>query len=259
MATALGSGIVEQKLVSAEQVFFLEPNDQAATLFKNSLVGAQRCEDEAQLIQEADVVFLSIKPQVLPKVLPTLAKNWVADRMLVSVMAGVTIQTLYQSLRSSRIVRAMPNTPCLIGQGAIGLSRSGEADITKQEMEWLVKLFDAVGVVHEVPEHLLDVVTGVSGSGPAYVYLFIEALIDAGVRQGMARPVAHSLAVQTVLGAAQMVAQTGEHPAALRDAVTSPGGTTAAALHQLETGKFRAIVSDAVKAATDRARELASS
>jgi pyrroline-5-carboxylate reductase len=154
----------------------------------------------------------------------------------------------------SRMVRVMPNTPCLVGASASAYA-AGEA-ATEDDLKLVDRLLNAVGRAYRLPEHLLDAVTGLSGSGPAYVYVMIEALSDGGVRVGLPRDVATALAAQTVLGAARMVLETQQHPSVLKDKVTSPGGTTIAGLHALERGGFRAALIDAVEAATQRAKEL---
>jgi pyrroline-5-carboxylate reductase len=175
--------------------------------------------------------------------------------LLVSVAAGVPISTYTQALGGDvRIVRVMPNTPCLVGVGASGYSLGGGANAGDGQL--VRRMLETVGIAVEVPEPLLDAVTGLSGSGPAYVYQMIEALSDGGVRVGLPRHIATQLAAQTLLGAARMVLDTGEHPGALKDAVTSPGGTTIAGLHELEKGGLRAALMNAVVAATERAREL---
>jgi pyrroline-5-carboxylate reductase len=180
----------------------------------------------------------------------------VADRHLViSIVAGVTLRRLADGLGAeTRLIRVMPNTPCLVGASASGFCPNAETAATDGDL--VAKLFGAVGTAIPVPENHLDAVTGLSGSGPAFVYVMIEALADGGVRAGLPRDVALKLAAQTVLGSAKMVLETGQHPGALKDAVASPGGTTIAGLHALERGGVRAALMDAVTAAANRAREL---
>jgi pyrroline-5-carboxylate reductase len=177
------------------------------------------------------------------------------QHLVVSIAAGITLRQLAEGLGSEqRLVRVMPNTPCLLGASASGFS-PGEA-ATAEDAALVQRLLDAVGRAFRLPEHLLDAVTGLSGSGPAFVYVMIEALSDGGVRVGLPRDVATALAAQTVLGAARMVLETGTHPGALKDMVASPGGTTIAGLHALERGGVRGALMDAVEAATLRATEL---
>jgi pyrroline-5-carboxylate reductase len=188
-------------------------------------------------------------------VLSDLRSAVTPQKLIVSIAAGITLTSLSDGLSSTtRLIRVMPNTPCLVGSGASAFTRGGAA--SEQDGELVNSLLSTVGLAFEVPEKLLDAVTGLSGSGPAYVYQIIEALSDGGVRVGLPRDVATKLAAQTVMGAAQMVLSTGQHPAALKDAVTSPGGTTIAGLHSLEQGGLRGILMDAVQAATERSREL---
>ena len=187
----------------------------------------------------------------------TLTQNRVLtpEQTLVSIAAGVTTQQLESYFETDvPCVRVMPNTPALIGQAAAAIALGAHADAEHAKLAH--RIFDVMGLAIDVPEKLLDAVTGLSGSGPAYVYVFIEALSDAGVKMGLPRDVATQLAAQTVAGAAQMVLQTGKHPGVLKDMVTSPGGTTIAGLHALEDGAFRGVVIDAVEAATERSREL---
>jgi pyrroline-5-carboxylate reductase len=195
---------------------------------------------------------VAVKPYDVEAVCRELAGAGVARAL--SIAAGVTLDDLDRWLDPVVAIRAMPNTPALVGAAASALSagrRAGPVD-----MDWATSVLSAVGTVVELPESALDAVTGLSGSGPAYVFLVAEALIDAGVLAGLARPVARDLAVQTLLGAARLLAETGDEPSALRAAVTSPGGTTAAGLRALETAGVRAALLEAVMAATQRAREL---
>jgi pyrroline-5-carboxylate reductase len=214
--------------------------------------------DNAAAAKDADVVVLSVKPQALDKVLIEIAPVIDRSKLIVSVAAGVPIAAIERRLGAgARIIRTMPNTPCLVGRGATALS-SGE-HATKDDLALATAMFDSVGLTTVVDEYLLDAVTGLSGSGPAYIFLIIEALSDAGVKVGLSRHQALKLAAQTVLGSAHLLLETNQHPGHLKDQVTSPGGTAIAGLHTLEAGGLRTTLIDAVEAATKRARELGES
>jgi pyrroline-5-carboxylate reductase len=202
----------------------------------------------------ADGHVVAVKPPDVPGVCEVLSK--VGDRApVLSIAAGVTIAAMEAELApGTPVVRAMPNTPALVGAGAAAIA--GGAAATDATLDWAESILGAVGTVVRVGEPLLDAVTGLSGSGPAYLFLVLEAMIDGGVLAGLPRPVAAQLATQTLVGAGKLVAETGEPPAELRAAVTSPAGTTAAGLHALERAGVRAAVLDAVLAATERSREL---
>lgn len=211
--------------------------------------------DNVAATRDADVVVLSVKPQALDKVLKEIAPAVDRTKLIVSVAAGVPIAAIERRLGAgARIVRTMPNTPCLVGLGATALS-SGE-HATPEDLTLATAMFDSVGITTIVDEYLLDAVTGLSGSGPAYIFLIIEALSDAGVKVGLSRHQALKLAAQTVLGSAKLLLETNQHPGTLKDQVTSPGGTAIAGLHTLEAGGLRTTLIDAVEAATERAREL---
>jgi pyrroline-5-carboxylate reductase len=213
-------------------------------------------DDNLDVARKADIIILAIKPQVAASVLTGLELVTSSDTLIISIMAGVSTGFIEETLTNGvRVIRCMPNTPALVQAAATALCPGRKA--TGQDLEIAREIFARVGVVVTVPEKQMDAVTGLSGSGPAYVFTFMEALADAGVKNGLPRDVAASLAVQTVLGAARMAAETGEHPALLREKVTSPGGTTIAGLHTLENGRFRGLIMDAVDAATQRSRELA--
>jgi len=208
-----------------------------------------------ELVAWADVVVLAVKPQAVSSVLPDLAAAWSPDKLLVSIVAGLPIGALATGIAAdARIVRTMPNTPALVLSGATALAAGPHAK--PEDLTLAVSLFDAVGQTAVVGEALLDAVTGLSGSGPAYVMLILEALADGAVRMGLPRDTAQKLAAQTVLGSARLQLETGEHPAVLKDRVTSPGGTTAAGLCALESGGLRAALISAVEAATRRSTEL---
>ncbi|NLZ92933.1 MAG: pyrroline-5-carboxylate reductase [Firmicutes bacterium] len=214
--------------------------------------------DVLEIARTVKIMFIAVKPQDIKNLLVQLAPLLQPGQLIVSVVAGVTISELEHNFTHEiGVVRAMPNTPCLIGEGAVAISVGSyvhKADLALVE-SWLQNL----GAVHIVPEHYLDAVTGVSGSGPAYVYLLIESLADGGVLSGLPRALAQELAVQTVLGSALMVKETGLHPAILREQVTSPAGTTATAIFALENGNFRGLIQGAVKEAAKRSKELGKS
>jgi pyrroline-5-carboxylate reductase len=211
--------------------------------------------DNVAAAKEAEVIVLSVKPQALDKLLTQIAPAIDRSKLIVSVAAGVPIAAIERRLGSgARIVRTMPNTPCLVGLGATALSAGEHA--TPEDLALATAMFDSVGLTTVVDEYQLDAVTGLSGSGPAYIFLIIEALSDAGVKVGLSRHQSLKLAAQTVLGSAKLLMETGQHPGQLKDQVTSPGGTAIAGLHTLEAGGLRTTLIDAVEAATKRAREL---
>ena len=207
-----------------------------------------------EVVEQSEVVFLAVKPQIFTEIAAELAEVPKSDKLIVSILAGVRLSSLCRQLSSQRIVRVMPNTPSLVGCGAAAFALGSGA--TREDSDRVDRLLRSVGVAFEVEERLLDAVTGLSGSGPAYVYAMIEALSDGGVRVGLPRKTATALAAQTVLGAAQMVLSASEHPAVLRERVTSPGGTTIAGLQVLERRGLRSALIDAVEAATRRSEEL---
>ncbi|MGQ9630884.1 MAG: pyrroline-5-carboxylate reductase [bacterium] len=208
--------------------------------------------DKNEAIAGADAIILAVKPQVMADALDGLDVR--EDQLVVSIAAGITLKFLESALEGRRVVRVMPNTPCLVREGMSAYALGSLA--TEEDGEFVSRVFSSLGRVVRLEEKYLDAVTGLSGSGPAYVYLFIEALADAGVLLGLPRDVSRLLAAQTVLGSARMVLESGKHPMELKDMVTSPGGTTIAAIQVLERWGFRGIVMDAVAAAARRAEEL---
>jgi pyrroline-5-carboxylate reductase len=254
MATALAKGFLAATTVSPESIVAHDVVAGTSEQFQRA-TGGKVLQSNVEVAKAADVVFLAVKPQQMSQVMDDLRNGLRPDHLIVSIAAGVSLKTLGGGLGTGcRIIRVMPNTPCLVGCGASAFSRGPLA--TDHDAQLVQRLLSNVGTAVEVPEKLLDAVTGLSGSGPAYVYQIIEALSDGGVRMGLPRDTATRLAAQTVLGAAQMVLSTGQHPGALKDAVTSPGGTTIAGLHALERGGLRGTLMDAVEAATERARQL---
>ncbi len=217
--------------------------------------GTNDAGDIANLGKKTDVIFCAVPPAAVPSILPEIAHNLSAPQWLISIAAGVTTTTLEAYFDTAPpIVRVMPNIAAAVGAAISVLTPGTEAN--KTHLEIAQKIFNACGTSLIMDERHLDAVTGVSGSGPAYVALFIEALADAAVHVGIARADAQKLAIHTVLGAATMLAETQEHPAVLKNRVTTPGGTTAAGLHALERGGLRATLTEAILAATERAKEL---
>ncbi|HEX8151720.1 MAG TPA: pyrroline-5-carboxylate reductase, partial [Thermoanaerobaculia bacterium] len=204
---------------------------------------------------QADIVVLSVKPQILSKVLDEVGGSIKPDALVISIAAGVPVAAIQARLASgTRVVRAMPNTPALVDAGATALA--GGEHARASDLEDARRIFDAVGITVILDESHLDAVTGLSGSGPAYVFLILEALSDAGVKVGLSRRNSQLLAAQTLLGSAKLLLETNEHPGRLKDMVTSPGGTAITGLHTLENGGVRTTLMNAVEAATRRSREL---
>lgn len=254
MATALAAGWARAGLLDSARSRAADPYPAARTKFEQA-TGMKAIGTNPEVVNAADVLVLAVKPQVMAAVLAEVKPQLRPRHLVISIAAGVTLKALADGLGSGvRLVRVMPNTPCLVGASAAGYAAGGAA--TPDDVALVGRLFGAVGKAFAVSEHLLDAVTGLSGSGPAFVYVMIEALADGGVRVGLPRDVAQALAAQTVLGAAKMVLETGQHPASLKDAVASPGGTTIAGLHALERAGFRAALMDAVEAAAKRSQEL---
>lgn len=250
MATALARGMASR---NPELKFLVsDPSEESLKRFCEQIPGATNVAANSAVVESSDMTFLAVKPQQLPSVFPDGPP---ADRtVLVSVLAGVRIARLEQATGQSKVIRVMPNTPCLIGKGAIGFCAN--RNIAPEEEACAIELLEATGIVRRVEEPLLDVVTAVSGSGPAYIFFMIEAMVAAGIRLGLEPETAHDLVVQTVVGAGLMAQSTDQSPAELRRAVTSPGGTTAAALSVMQTEKFTELIEKAIGAAADRAREL---
>jgi len=254
MGTALVGGAVRSGVVDAANVIGVDPYEAARSHF-TSITGAPAV-GEISALAACDVVLLCTKPHDAAAALRTLGEANAGKAVLViSIAAGIMLDALESAATpATRVIRSMPNTPALVGKGAAAFCLGSRA--TRADAETAMRLLGSVGLAVEVPERLMDAVTGLSGSGPAYVYLMIEALSDGGVRCGLPRADALRLAAQTLLGSAAMVLETGEHPGALKDMVTSPGGTTIAGLAELEARGLRSALIEAVTAATRRAKEL---
>lgn len=255
MATALVRGMIRAGSAEPASITVSDPIEAARSALAAES-GATAAADNRGLAEASDVIVLAVKPQSLPGVLEEIRPVVTPDHLVVSIAAGVAMARIAEGLGAEprRLVRVMPNTPALLGEGASAYCLGPHA---RPEDEATVRTcLDAVGRSYLVPESLMDAVTGLSGSGPAFVYAIIEALSDGGVRVGLPRDVSTALAAQTVLGAAKMVLETGLHPGVLKDQVTSPGGTTIAGLHAFERAGVRAGLMDAVEAATNRSAEL---
>ena len=255
MGTALLQGIVTRGVCVAGDIAISDPVAAAVASAAAAVPGVRVAASNVEAARGADVVLLCVKPYGIVPLVESLRE--LRSTLLISIAAGITLPVMEAAAGNHRVVRVMPNTPALVGKGAAAYApgvKATEADCLLTE-----KLLSAVGTVTRVAEKLLDAVTGLSGSGPAYIYMVIEALADGGVAEGLTKEQALLLAAQTVAGAAEMVLQTGLHPAVLRDQVTSPGGTTIAALATLEAKGLRSALIEAVRTATRRAQEMGKS
>ncbi len=254
MGTALLQGIVARGVCAASDITISDPVAAAVAAASAAVPGLRVATSNLEAATGADVVLLCVKPYGILPLIESL--GGLPSTLLISIAAGITLPAMEAAAGVHRVVRVMPNTPALVGKGAAAYApgtKAGETDCQLTE-----QLLSAVGTVTRVAEKLLDAVTGLSGSGPAYIYTVIEALADGGVAEGLTREQALQLAAQTVSGAAEMVLRTGMHPAVLRDQVTSPGGTTIAALATLEEKGLRSAMIEAVRTAARRAREMGS-
>lgn len=253
MASALAGGFVASGLIQPDDVAAFDISEQALASFSHAVPNSRKPESNSELVSSSQIVILAVKPQIIPSIIEGLKSND-DQTIFVSVMGGIKLDWLIEKLATDRVVRCMPNTPCLIRKGAIGMSCG--TGIKEEESKAIQTLFESVGLTFVVKEPLIDAVTGLSGSGPAYVFQFIEALADGGVSMGLPRDVAMKLAAQTVAGAGEMVLQSGDHPGVLKDRVASPAGTTIAGIKALEDHAFRSAAINAVEAATLRSIDL---
>jgi len=257
MATAIAHGTILASIATDSEILFLDTNAQKIEVLKQKFPNCALATSSEELFQKCSRIILAVKPQTLLDISGKLKANVTPDHLLVSIAAGISLSKLASSFDTERIIRVMPNTPCQSLAGASGIAAASAVNV--EDFDWCETIFSAVGKVVRVTDDQLHGVTGVSGSGPAYVLMMIEAMSDGGVMAGLSRQASLELATQTVLGTAKMVQDTGLHPAVLREQVTSPGGTTIAALSSMERASFRAAVIDGVMAAVKRSRELASS
>ncbi|MGQ9576027.1 MAG: pyrroline-5-carboxylate reductase [Thermoguttaceae bacterium] len=258
MATALAQGLLKAGLVQPDRILASDPAPEARERFARTtgVKTSSITSDNLHLVADSDSVFIAVKPQQVAGVLSQIRGYLGPDKLVISLAAGIRLAALAEGLGPQvRLVRVMPNTPCLVGQGACAYCLGERA--TAEDEQLVRQMLGAVGMVLAVEERLMDAVTGLSGSGPALGFVIIEALADGGVRMGLPRQVALALAAQTLRGAAEMVLATGEHPAVLKDRVASPAGTTIAGLRVVESGAVRGTLMAAVEAAARRAAELA--
>jgi pyrroline-5-carboxylate reductase len=254
MAGAMIGGMVKSKLVPAKRVIATRRSPEALSELQRKW-GVRTATDNKKAVAEADIVILAVKPQMAKKVLEELAGSVRKNQLVISVMAGITTAAISKGLKvDGPVVRAMPNTPCLVDAGATAIAAGAHA--SERDLNRAQAVFESVGRCVTLPESALDAVTGLSGSGPVYIYMVIEAMIDGGVKMGIPRAVAAKLAAQTVFGAAKLVLETGKHPAILKDEVTTPGGTAITAIHVLEGRGLRSVLIDGIVAATNRSSEL---
>lgn len=256
MGEALIKGMIQSQLVTSDQIMVAEPaapRQEYLTATYNIRVD----DTPTPLWTECDIIILAVKPQIMGKVLTDSTTVISNTPLIISIAAGIPLSFLDEKTgRQCRIIRVMPNTPALVLEAASAISPGPRA--TEEDLVTAVTIFNAIGTTVVLDESYLDAVTGLSGSGPAYVFSFIEALIDAGLKVGLPRQTAETLVLQTILGSVKLAITSKDHPAQLRASVTSPGGTTIAGLHELETAGFRGIIMNAVEAAATRSKELAS-
>jgi len=252
MGTAIGAGVIRHRVLHPEDLLAADPSPEARMRFAKE-TGVEPAESAADIVEQADAVLLAVKPQTAATVVQPIAAAC-QGRLIISIMAGVPISRLAGWFGGHHIVRVMPNTPLMVGKGATVFAC--DAGVSDPDREFVRSIFGALGIVYEMPEEKLDAVTALSGSGPAYVFEFVQALVEAAAAVDLPREEALALAVQTVAGAAEMLARGLGTPDELRDAVTSPGGTTAAALKVLREARFRDLIRRMVTAARDRSIDL---
>ncbi|HLQ39697.1 MAG TPA: pyrroline-5-carboxylate reductase [Tetragenococcus sp.] len=248
MGKAIMQGLLEAKVAQAEDIYVFDVYQPALDKIQADL-GVNTVNEEEKVAQQVDINLVAVKPGIVPSVLDKIKDHISSDSIVVSIAAGVTLETLTAHLPAeTKTIRVMPNTPALVGEGMSALAPN--EFVTDKDKEDIMEIFSSFGQAKFLDEHFIDAVCGVSGSGPAYVYLFIEALADGAVLEGMTRPDAYLFAAQTVFGSAKMVLETGKHPGELKDMVCSPGGTTIGAVNSLEEDGFRSAVMHAVSTAT---------
>jgi pyrroline-5-carboxylate reductase len=254
MGSALIGGMLRGKLASPRQITATRRDEEGLKELRRKW-GIHALADNARAVSGADIVILAVKPQMSREVLAGIAPVVDKSQLILSIMAGISTESINRGLKKPcPVVRAMPNTPAFVDAGATAIAAGAHAG--PRDLELAEQVFGSVGQVVTLPEASLDAVTGLSGSGPVYIFMVIEAMIDGGVKMGIPRQVAAKLAAQTVYGSAKLVLETGRHPAILKDEVTTPGGTAINAVHMLEAKGLRAVLIDAIVTATQRSQEL---
>lgn len=258
MAEALISSLIDSSVFNPDSILCSDISEKRLEFIHNNY-NVHTSFDNIDIVQKADIIILSIKPQVILKVLDQISETVDNSKLIISIAAGISLDIIQkvlskESAKTLRLIRAMPNTPALVQTGATALAKGEHA--SENDLKAAFEIFSAVGKAVEINEDLMDAVTGLSGSGPAYVFFIIDALVDAGVKVGLPKDISMTLSVQTVLGAARLASESGDSPAKLKDMVTSPGGTTVAGINSLEEGNLKAVLMSAVEAATQRSREL---
>ena len=254
MGEALIKGLVAANLVPPEAIYASDVRPERLRALEQQY-GIQLLQDNAELVRQADIVILAVKPQIMAPVVRQISAAVTKKKLLISIAAGVSTLTIRAALgKDARLIRVMPNTPALVLEGVTAIAKAD--GLEPGDLDTASEIFSAVGRVVTLEEELMDAVTGLSGSGPAYVAVVVESLADGGVKMGLDRVTAMTLATQTVLGAARLMLETGMHPGALKDMVSSPGGTSIAGVHALEEGGIRHTLIKAVERATQRSREL---
>jgi len=254
MGEALIKGLLKGRLCRADQIICsdIRPERQKAM---RETYGVKTTSNNSDVVKRSDIIVLAVKPQILKQVVGEIAKYFEPSKLVISIAAGVAMEAIESCAKQElKLIRVMPNICVSVGEGISAIASGKHA--TKEDRMVAKAIFDSAGRSIFVEEDLLDAVTGLSGSGPAYIFLIIDALADAGVKVGLSRSDALLLASQTVLGSAKMLIETGEHPGRLKDSVTSPGGTAIAGLHTLEEGGLRTTLINAVEVATQRSRVL---
>lgn len=257
MAQAMIGGIVGSKLVQPEHVIASNPSTEKLNYVKNKY-GIRIASSNSELASFVDILILAVKPYLYGKVIDEIKDLVKEDIIIVTIAAGIDIKYIENRFgRNIKVVRSMPNTPALVGEGMSALCSNSQ--VTTDELQSVIKIFESFGKAELIEERLMDAIPAISGSSPAYVYMFIEALADGGVLQGIPRDKAYKLAAQAVLGAAKMILETGEHPGALKDKVCSPGGSTIEAVYTLEKNNFRGAVISAMESCTEKSIRMGKS